>query len=290
MIRMTTAILILTHTSVALAQPSALSNSQERTDISALRHSTLTKDLETFRDCPQCPEMVIVPSGGHFRMGEGGDDGELIHEVTIKESFAIGRREVTFAEWDLCVEAGACQTRPDDNGWGRDNLPVINVSWNDVQDYLLWLRAKTGHEYRLPSEAEWEFAARAGTTTTYPWGNSISRNNANYGETKCCAGAAEGKDKWMYTAPVGSFPPNEFGLYDTNGNVWEWTADCWHDSFDGAPVDGAPWNENCDQDRYVVRGGSWMNSPTNLRSTSRNGYRSSLSYSHLGFRIARAAE
>ncbi len=186
---------------------------------------------EIFRDCDQCPEMVVVPAGS-FTMGsprgEGSDDERPQHEVTIARAFAVGKYPITFDEWDACVAAGGCKYKPEDAGWGRSRRPAINVSWNDAQEYVAWLSKKTGKPYRLLSEAEWEYAARGGTTTRYPWGNDPGTNRANfYGSGSEWSG--------KQTAPVGSFDPNKFGLYDMIGNVWEWVEDCWNDSYKGAP-------------------------------------------------------
>ncbi len=235
-----------------------------------------------FRDCDQCPEMVVVPAG-RFRMGDlsggGASDERPVHDVTIDYSFAVGKYEVTFAEWDACVAAGGCTHRPDDEGWGRHARPVINVSWNDAQEYVRWLSRETGKTYRLLSEAEWECVARAGTTTEYWWGNEIGTNRAN------CEGCGSRWDN-KRTVPVGSFQPNAFGLYDTAGNVWEWVADCWNGSYAGAPSDGSAWmSGNCDI--RVWRGGSWDGPPRDLRSANRyrkaSGYRSD---NDGGFRVA----
>ena len=191
---------------------------------------------DRFRDCPECPEMVVVPSGS-FRMGspeseQGRWDYEgPRHKVRVPRSFAIGQYEVTFAEVDACIAAHGCAFGPEDLGWGRGRRPVIYVSWNEAQEYVTWLSSRTDHEYRLPSEAEWEYAARAGTQTRYWWGNEVGRDRAN------CAGCG-GREDDRRTAPVGSFAANPFGLHDVHGNVWEWVADCWHDDYQGAPVDG----------------------------------------------------
>ena len=177
---------------------------------------------ETFRDCPSCPEMVVVPAGS-FVMGsprsEVGRDGDevLQHEVTISQPFAVGKHEVTFAEWDTCVSAGGCDGyRPDDKGWGRGSRPVIHVNWNEARSYVAWLSRKTGKEYRLLTEAEWEYAARAKTRTRYSWGDSVGRNRAN---CRGCGSRWDGRE----TAPAGSFAANGFGLHDMSGNVSEWS-------------------------------------------------------------------
>ena len=220
----------------------------------------------TFRDCAECPQMVVVPSGS-FMMGspggEGiGDERPRRHRVRIDYRLAVGVYEVTFAEWDACVSAGGCGGyRPDDEGWGRGNRPVINVSWKDAQSYVRWLSNKTGKSYRLLSESEWEYVARAGTTTRYNWGNEIGHNRAN------CDGCGSrwGDEK---TAPVGSFRANAWGLHDVHGNVWEWVADCWNGSYTGAPADGSAW-ERGDCSRRVLRGGSWVIDPWILRAAYR---------------------
>ena len=216
-----------------------------------------------FRDCSTCPELVVIPSG-EFRMGspaseEGRwDDGaeEPLRRVRV-ERFALGRYEVTFEDYERFVWATG-RGRPDHRGWGRGRRPAINVSWEDATAYSAWLSAETGLRYRLPSEAEWEYAARAGTETRYSWGNAIGRNRAN-----CLyCGSRWGGEQ---TAPVGSFAANAWGLHDVHGNVWEWVEDCWHDSYRGAPSDGRAWTTGGDCSRRVLRGGSWFNNPGFLR-------------------------
>ena len=147
--------------------------------------------------------------------------------ISIRRPFAIGRREVTFAEWDQCADAGACKHRPDDHGWGRGDRPVVNVSWDDAKLYLAWLSQKTGQRYRLPSEAEWEYAARAGTKTPFWWGRDVGSGHA---QCETCGSPANPK-----IVATGSFRPNGFGLYDTAGNAAEWVEDCWNDNYRGAP-------------------------------------------------------
>ena len=159
-----------------------------------------------FRDCPTCPEMVEIPAG---RLPDGFGPAR---------SLAVSRTEITFAEWDACGAAGACRKGRDDHHWGRGRRPVINVSWDDAVAYVHWLSAVAGKDYHLPSGAEWEYAARGGTTTAYWWGDAIGTGHAN---CRDCGSRWGGRS----TAPVGSFPPNPFGLYDMNGNVWEWTSD-----------------------------------------------------------------
>ena len=244
---------------------------------------------EVFRDCPSCPEMVVIPAGT-FRMGspaseKGRRDNEgLQHPVTVS-SFALGATEVTFDEWAACVRGGGwCRGyRLGDASWGRGARPVINVDWEDAQAYVLWLSRETGESYRLPSEAEWEYAARAGTTTPFHTGATISRDQANYGRSVRDGGR---------TTPVGTFAPNAFGLYDMHGNVQEWVEDCWHDNYRGAPADGSVRRVrrggNCD--RRVLRGGSWYSNPLHIRSAARNSYSAGDRYIFAGFRVARTLD
>ena len=179
------------------------------------------------------------------------------HRVTIIDAFAVGKYEVTFEEWDACVSAGGCGGyRPDDEGWGRGRRPVINVSWEDAQRFVEWLREETGEPYRLLSEAEWEYVARAGTSTPFHTGGTISTSQANYDGNYTYGNGREGEYRER-TVPVGSFGANAFGLHDVHGNVWEWVEDCWNDSYRGAPSDGSAW-ERGDCSSRVYRGGSWV--------------------------------
>jgi len=240
-----------------------------------------------FRDCAECPEMVVVPAGS-FIMGSPVSEPERLategpqHRVTIPRPFAVGRFEVTFAEWDACVSAGGCSYAPHDGmlgfgyGWGRGRRPVINVSWDDTRQYVSWINGKVGKQvYRLLTEAEWEYAARAGAKTAYAFGNTLSRSLAPLSVYK--------------TAPVGLFPPNAFGLSDMHGNVWEWVEDCWNDSYEGAPENGAAWTTG-ECDRRVARGGSWMHPPRYLRAAHRDAHASDARSGDLGFRLARTLE
>ena len=254
---------------------------------------TASQSAAEFKDCAECPVMVAVPAGS-FTMGSAeaeqgreSDEGPQ-HQVTIPNALAVGKFEVTFAQWDACVaDAGCDGYRPSDDGWGRGERPVIHVSWNDAQSYLTWLSRKAGKQYRLLSEAEWEYAARAGTDTPYFWGQTASHDNANYGNDVCCSGFAQGKDQWENTAPAGSFPPNVFGLHDMLGNVWEWTDDCQNGSYTGAPSDGGAWKTgNCDV--RVLRGGSWFSDPSFLRSAIRDWDSIGDRNYDGGFRVARA--
>lgn len=271
-------------------------------------------DLREFRDCPGCPLMVELPTGS-YRMGAprgewpaAGDptrpewtvEAERPQvEVTIDHGFAIGKYEVTFEEWIRCVEAGGCDHEPDDEGWGRDDRPVIHVSRSDAKQYVGWLSERTGETYRLPSEAEWEYAARAGTETAYWWGDAPGD-----GRIACDGCGSRWDDR--STAPVGSFPANPWGLHDMLTNVSEWTADCWHDTHEGNPGDGSAraessewWREEGWEDRRgepcrrpVKRGGTYSSYPWANRAAWRTYYwphpnwTERESYTR-GFRVAR---
>ena len=254
---------------------------------------TIQSAGETFRDCPNCPEMVVIPTGS-FRMGCLSNDDDCyqeefpVHEVMIR-SFAMSKYEVTLAQWDACVAAGGCD-------WGRlhenPSHPMRGVSWEDAQSYVAWLSEVTGHTYRLPTEGEWEYAARAGSVTKHHFGNDESQlcQYANHADrdtrfdwrnTACSDGVGE------QTARVGRYEPNEFGLYDMHGNVWEWVEDCWNESYEGAPSDGSAWlSGNCDL--RILRGGSFDMDPRELRSANRAEASSDDNYDTNGFRVARA--
>ena len=237
---------------------------------------------DALKDGGEGPQMVVLPTG-RFRMGspsgETGRDSDEgpVRTVTIGKRIAMGRYEVTFAEYDRFVAATSGR-RPNDLGWGRGSRPVIRVSQEDAKAYAIWLSAQTGKTYRLPTEAEWEYAARAGTTTTYSWGNEIGVNRAN-----CDGCGSEWDDE--QTAPVGSFAPNGFGLFDMHGNVYEWVADCWHGNYEGAPTDGSAWTASCDSSWAVVRGGSWLDGPRLLRAANRYWPWPSSRLSFIGFRL-----
>ena len=181
------------------------------------------------------------------------------HRVNIGYPLAVGVYEVTFSEWYACVNAGGCDRFPDDEGWGRGNRPVINVSWEDAQSYVRWLSARTDHRYGLLSESEWEYVARAGTITPFYFGSTISTDQANYNGDYTYDSGRKGVYRGK-TVPVGSFSANAWGVHDMHGNVWEWVEDCWNYSYEGAPADGSAW-ESGDCDVRVLRGGSWNNSP-----------------------------
>jgi len=257
----------------------SLANAQSQSSPETAQTAKL-KIGDVFRDCPNCPELVVVPSG-LFIMGSNGKrkTEKPARRVNITKPFAIGRYEITFKEWFACLDAGACTHNPDDHKWGRKGRPVINVTWDQVEAYTKWLTRETGFTYRLPSESEWEYAHRAGTTTDFWWGDSAGENNAN---CKDC------KSKWSAksSAPVGSFKPNPFGLYDTAGNLFEWVSDCWNPDHRGAPKTTAPRKEgNCNF--RVIRGGSFYY----FNKVSRASYRAKnppgvKSY-WLGFRVVR---
>ena len=243
--------------------------------------------LTEFRDCDECPQLVVIPAG-EFTMGSppSEQNAETQHRVTIAYPFAVSKFEITFDDWDLCSREGGCRGGElGDNGWGRGRNPAIHISWIDAAAYVRWLSAKTGKRYRLLSESEWEYAARAGTVTRYSLGEAISPKLANYdGSTDGSGPSAQNRQK---TVQVGSFPANAFGLHDMHGNVSEWVEDCWHPEYTAeTPVDGSPWLDgNCDG--RVMRGGSWEDSEEELRSAARVGEYSSNSSYVDGFRIAR---
>lgn len=231
-----------------------------------------------FRSCPGCPEMVVLPRGS-FTMGEPGFGRRTpLHKVTIAYTFAVGRYDVTFEEWDACLADGGCGGyRPPDLGWGRGRRPVINVSWGNAQQYVAWLRRKTGRQYRLLSEAEFEYVARAGSATAFWWGDDVGEGHAN---CRHCGSQWSGEQ----TSPVGSFKPNAFGVYDTAGEVTEWVEDRWNATYE-APTDGRAW-ETGDQRRRVMRSGSWYNGPDFQHSSYRNADAPRVRNPKLGFRVA----
>ncbi|HZZ13650.1 MAG TPA: SUMF1/EgtB/PvdO family nonheme iron enzyme [Paraburkholderia sp.] len=231
------------------------------------------------RDCATCPVMVALPAGA-FTMGSATDDPseKPVHHVTIGAPFAIGKYEVTVDQWSACATANACpKLTPESNT--NKAAPARDLSWDDAQLYVKWLSKTTGKSYRLPTEAEWEYADRGGTTTTYWWGDPMRKGMAN---CKDCG------DPWHKEGPepVGSFAPNPLGLYDMNGSVWEWVADCWHPSYQGAPADGRAWDSpGCDM--RVIRGGSWREGGTYMLSATRFKYSAGVRQSQDGFRVAK---
>ena len=258
-----------------------------------------TTEGQTFRDCDTCPEMVMI-SPGRFATGDGseglGQQASVAtgQEVAIAAPFAIGRNEITFDEWAQCVSDGGCTSQPGDENWGRERLPVINVSYNDItQQYLPWLSRKTGFIYRLPTEAEWEIAARGGASAAagqaYSFGDDAellcAYGNSSDLSTKTADAGWAGincSDGFVTTAPVGSLKPNALGLFDMHGNVWEWTADCWQPQYSAKPVKPG---EDCKS--RVMRGGSWASDAKALRTAVRGWEKQGKSKNSIGFRVAR---
>ena len=242
----------------------------------------------TFKDCPDCPTMVMIPAGS-FTQGAPESEPqsqpqERPQRTVNVPAFAMGQTAVTFDQWDACVADGGCTPKPDDYGWGRGNRPVIDVSWNDAQQYVTWLSNKTGQDYRLPSESEWEYATRAGTTGRFNTGDCITTDQANFRGTNQATGCPSGIVR-NQTLPVASFAPNAFGLYDTHGNTLELVQDCWNENYVGAPTDGSAWMSG-DCSLAVKRGGSWDNEGTWLRSAYRG--ITVLGPGNPGFRVARS--
>jgi formylglycine-generating enzyme required for sulfatase activity len=235
-----------------------------------------------FRDCERCPEVVVVPPG-RYRMGSpGGERGRQgnegpAREVSIERPVAVGRFEVTFEEWEACLLDGGCDRWPDDRGWGRGKRPVIDVNWDDANRYVAWLSRKTGKAYRLLSEAEWEYAARAGTASARPWGEELAEGKARCAD--CGKPAAPG------TAAAGSHGENPWKLADMLGNVWEWTADCYNPALSAVPADGsAATSGDCAQ--RSMRGGSWLTSAKGVRAATRAYFPASRRAPNIGFRVA----
>jgi formylglycine-generating enzyme required for sulfatase activity len=246
---------------------------------------------DLFKECEACPEMVVVPAG-EFTMGapetEKGSDADERPQrrVAFANRLAVGRFAVTFAEWDACVAEGGCKGyRPSDRGWGRGRQPVINLWWEDARAYVRWISERTSRPYRLLSEAEREYVTRAGTTTPFWWGASISTEQANYdgGFKYGCGRKGVYRQK---AVPVDSFAPNPWGLYQVHGNVYEWVEDCWNRNYEDAPSDGSAWLIG-DCARRVMRGGSWQFAPWHLRSAARGTVATAADFRIVGMRIAR---
>jgi formylglycine-generating enzyme required for sulfatase activity len=294
---------------LTLFSASAISAGQEGT--AAEVAGAASRPGETFRDCADCPEMVVLPAGDFDMGAPASEPGRYDEEgpqrrVHIRQ-LAVGRFHVTRGQWATFVSAtnrdtsGGCawsglssakNDEPDASASWRnfgfaqdDSHPVVCLTYYDAQDYVRWLSKQTSHHYRLLTEAEWEYAARAGSTTPYPWGSSASHELANYGSETCCSGLMSGHDQWVNTSPVGSFPPNAFGLYDMQGNVMQWVQDCFASSYAGLPTDGSAYEEmrtlnlsgelssmtgtnSCSY--RILRGGDWANPPAMIRSAARN--------------------
>ena len=251
------------------------------------------KPGDTFKDCAECPEMVVIPAG-HFTMGSPASEPmqmgreEPQHRVTIPKHFAVGKFEVTFVEWESCVVADGCGGYwPKDTGLRPDSHPVIYVSWKDAKSFVSWLSRKTGKVYRLLTEAEWEYMARAGTTTAFHFGATITPDETNYDGNYAYAGGPKGIYRGK-TVPVGSFTANAFGIHDVHGNVSEWVEDCLHFTYDGAPANGKAWTTGGDCSNRALRGGSWAHPPRLVRSAYRD-FAGAADRGHPanGFRVAR---
>jgi formylglycine-generating enzyme required for sulfatase activity len=252
------------------------------------------KPGQSFKECRQdCPEMIVVPAGSFLMGSSPTEKGRFAaegpqHTVTIGKPFAVSKFEITFDEWDTCAAYGDCAQGVSDAGWGRGQRPTIYMSWDDAQQYVAWLSKMTGKTYRLLTEAEYEYAARAGTQTVYPWGDELGTNNTN------CEGCGSRWDNTQ-TAPAGSFAANGFGLYDMEGNVWEWVEDCYHPAYEidtpqgkiDAPTDGSAWITGGDCSRRVDRAGAYDYGPSGVRSAYRDRDTIGIHTLHLGFRVAR---
>ena len=223
------------------------------------------------------PLMAALPAGWYLM---GSPDGFAVHRVDIERPFAVGVHEVTVDEWSACAVAGGCTPLRDDEDRDRNGLPAKFVRWEDAQSYARWLSSETRAAYRLPSEAEWEYAARAGSAAHYSWGDEAAANLAN------CAVCGPPEDEPRRVAPVGTFPANAFGLHDLHGNVSEWVQDCWSQGYRGAPTDGSARTEG-DCSRRVHRGGWWGDSPWSARSAARWFHSKSKAVGYIGFRVAR---
>jgi len=258
----------------------------------------------SIRDCPTCPEMIVVPAG-EFVMGSpksesGHTDEKPQHTVKFAKPFAVSKFELTFDQWDACSAAGKCPTAADD-GYGRVNYPVINVSWKDAKGYVAWLSETTAQRYRLLSESEWEYAARGGTTTPWFWGpeeNSFGNKKAcEYANTHDEAGKEahplyvwshhQCSDGYPENAPTGKYKPNPFGLHDMLGNVREWVEDCHVEGYADAPADGAPRKFDGTCEKRVVRGGAWVDGPSTARAAYRYAEEEGFRNYQVGVRVAR---
>ena len=250
-----------------------------------------------FRDCATCPQMATIPVG-EFMMGSpeseprrGTDEGPQ-RRVVFAQPFALSKTEVTFAEWDACVAKGACTQKPSDETWGRGKRPVVNVSWDDAQQFAAWLAATTGKPYRLPTEAEWEYAARGVTSATagyqpFATGPTITYKQANFDANFVYGiGGRQGIYR-QKTVDAGSLPRNAFGLHEMHGNVWEWVDDCYKPSYAGAPTDGTAV-KSADCKLRVLRGGAWNYYPWTLRSAHRYATPGDVRLNNAGFRVARS--
>jgi len=242
------------------------------------QYPQFSKPPQIVRDCESCPEMVHIP-GGTFSMGSDDDSTEQpIHKVTTPP-FVLARFPVTVSQWRQCAAANACSDEPSRDG-GEGDMPVHNVSWDDAQQYVAWLSKVAQKQYRLPTEAEWEHAARANSSTKYWWGARLADDKAN------CRECGDPYDD-RFPVRVGSFAPNQFGLYDMAGGVAQWVADCWRENYEGASADGSSWDAPDCRER-VSRGGSWKDAASNLRAASRGHHDAGTRDPAHGVRIARS--
>lgn len=238
--------------------------------------------FSTFTDCEGCPEMVAIPPGptmiGALRSEKGSQSDERpAVPVEIRQAFALSAHEITFEQWQQCVDHGGCRGyQPDDEGWGRGERPVIFVSWDQAQEFAAWLSAKTGRAYRLPTEAEWEYACRAGAVSRYAFGDTASAEQINFGRNK------------GGTVPVGQYPHNAWGLFDMHGNVWEWVEDVWNSGHRGRPEDQRVRLDGPEPDTRTVRGGSWDDPQHRVTCASRNRKDRDQRENEIGFRVARS--
>lgn len=251
------------------------------------------KPGEEMQDCDQCPKMVVVPAGTFVMGSAAGEKWRNKSEgpprqMNIARPFAVSKFEITFDQWEACALEGGCNgLKPKDSSWGRGRRPVIHVSWDDAKVYLEWLSQKTGKPYRLLSEAEWEYAARGGTTGAYATGTAITTLQANY-DASTVTGQRNDVAYRGKTVEVGSFTPNPYGLHDMHGNVMEWVEDCWNPDHNGAPGDGSPRGGDCK--RRVLKGGAWYYEAAYLRSAARQSYPAKTRLNVVGFRVARTLQ
>jgi len=253
---------------------------------------------KVFRDCADCPDMVVIPAGSFWQGSEASAPLALKKEtprrrVTFAEPFAVSVFEITFDQWDRCVADGGCSTQPGDNGWGRGDRPVMMVSWNDAQEYTAWLSGTTGQSYSLPSESQWEYLARAGEESDWlggspaevcRFGNVAGRESGFRWQHQDC-----GDEAPLQTLPVGSLEPNAFGVHDVIGNVAEWTLDCMNLSYLDAPADGSAWSRGICSSR-MTRGGSWFTGTREIRLPARFNLKNGDRNDFTGFRVVRAVD
>lgn len=273
----------------AIQQP----NQNQQSQVDKPQKSKEYAPGDVFKDCENCPQMTVIPPGKFFmgspvsELGRRRAEGPQ-HEVTIKKALAVSTFEITFDQWEACLLDGGCKNhKPDDSGWGKGKRPVHKISWDDAKAYIEWLREKTGKRYRLLTEAEWEYAARAGTKTAFVTGQHIKSDQANFDGTHDDQQGARGKYRGK-TIEVGTFKPNPFGLHDMHGNVAEWVEDCWNKTHHGAPGDGSPRGGDCN--RRIIKGGAWYFEPSYARIAARISYPKNKRLNVIGLRVARELE